>query len=163
LGTIDDLVSNNAEYAASFDLADLPTPPARKLVVVTCMDSRIDVLETLGLRLGEAHILRNAGGVVTEDTIRSLTLSQRTLGTEEVMLIHHTRCGLHGVRDDELVAQLEQETGAAPAWKPGGFADIDEDVRESIARVKASPFVPHTDRIRGFVYDVDTGRLREVH
>jgi carbonic anhydrase len=162
MSATDDVLRGNQAYAASFEHRELPTPPAKKLVVVTCMDSRIDVQAMLGMKLGEAHILRNAGGLVTDDTIRSLALSQRMLGTEEVMLIHHTRCGLHGVSDDEVVEQLEQETGVAPGWKPGGFADVDEDVRESIARVRASPFLPHTDRVRGFVYDVDTGRLREV-
>jgi carbonic anhydrase len=162
MSATDDVLTNNAEYAEQFDGAGLPAPPARKLVVVTCMDARIDVHAVLGLSDGDAHVLRNAGGVVTDDTIRSLAISQRMLGTEEVMLVHHTKCGMQSFTDEEFARELERETGVAPEWAPGAFADLERDVRESIARVKASPFVPNTDAVRGFVYDVETGRLAEV-
>jgi carbonic anhydrase len=162
MSATDDALQNNEQYAASFDRGDLPAPPAKKLVVVTCMDARIDVHAVLGLDDGDAHVLRNAGGVVTDDTIRSLAISQRMLGTEEVMLVHHTRCGLMSFTDEEFARELERETGVAPEWAPGAFTDLEGDVRESIARVKASPFVPNTDSVRGFVYDVETGRLAEV-
>jgi carbonic anhydrase len=162
MSSTDDVLRNNQAYAASFDHGELPAPPARRLVVVTCMDARIDVHAVLGLAEGDAHVLRNAGGVVTDDTIRSLAISQRMLGTEEVLLMHHTRCGMQSFTDEEFAGELERETGARPEWEPGAFADLDEDVRESIARVKASPFLPNTDSVRGFVYDVETGRLREV-
>jgi carbonic anhydrase len=162
MSATDDALQNNEQYAASFDRGDLPAPPAKKLVVVTCMDARIDVHAVLGLDDGDAHVLRNAGGVVTDDTIRSLAISQRMLGTEEVMLVHHTRCGLMSFTDEEFARELERETGVAPGWAPGAFTDLEGDVRESIARVKASPFVPNTGSVRGFVYDVETGRLAEV-
>jgi carbonic anhydrase len=162
MSATDDVLSNNAEYAEHFANGDLPAPPARKLVVVTCMDARIDVHAVLGLRDGDAHVLRNAGGVVTDDTIRSLVISQRALGTDAVALIHHTRCGMLGVDEDEFKQQLEDETGQRPEWPLGGFSDVDEDVRESMARVRESPFVGKKDQVRGFVYDVETGRLREV-
>ena len=162
MSAIDDALRNNEAYAASFDHGELAAPPAKKLVVVTCMDARIDVHHVLGVGEGDIHVLRNAGGVVTDDTIRSLALSQRALGTEEVLLMHHTRCGISGLDDDEFAAQLEEETGVAPEWRAGGFDDVDQDVRESIARVKDSPFIPHKESVRGFVYDVETGRLREV-
>lgn len=162
MSSIDDALRGNHAYAAAFRHGELPAPPAKKLVVVTCMDARIDVQAALGLGLGDAHVLRNAGGIVTDDTIRSLALSQRALGTEEILLMHHTGCGLLGVSDEDFARELEQETGTAPAWRAGGFTDVDSDVRESIARIQASPFVPHKDAVRGFVYDVETGRLREV-
>jgi carbonic anhydrase len=162
MSATDDVLSNNAEYTESFAGAGLPAPPARKLVVVTCMDARIDVHAVLGLRDGDAHVLRNAGGVVTDDTIRSLAISQRMLGTEEVMLVHHTKCGMQSFTDEDFARELERETGVAPEWAPGAFADLDGDVRESIARVKSSPFLPRRDAVRGFVYEVETGRLREV-
>jgi carbonic anhydrase len=162
MSATDDVLRNNETYASGFEHGELPAPPARRLVVVTCMDARIDVHAALGLGEGDAHVLRNAGGVVTDDTIRSLAISQRMLGTEEVMLIHHTRCGMQSFTDDEFTQALEQETGERPEWSPGAFADLEADVRESIARVKASPFLPNTDSVRGFVYDVETGRLREI-
>jgi carbonic anhydrase len=158
----DDLLANNEAYAASFDKGDLPLPPAKKLTVVACMDSRIDLFGMLGLQHGDAHLLRNAGGVVTDDVIRSIAISQRLLGTEELMLIHHTDCGMLKITDDGFRHDLEEETGIRPAWAAEAFRDLDGDVRQSIARVKTSPFIPHRDRVRGFVYEVETGRLREV-
>ena len=158
----DDLLANNESYAGSFDKADLPLPPARKAAVVACMDARMNVFGMLGLTEGDAHVIRNAGGVVTDDAIRSLAISQRLLGTEEIILIHHTGCGMLTFTDDEFKAAIEKDTGIRPTWAPEAFSDLDGDVRQSIARVKASPFIPHTDAVRGFVYEVETGRLREV-
>lgn len=162
MSAIDDALEANEGYADGFDAGELPAPPAKKLVVVSCMDARIDVHQVLGLREGDAHVLRNAGGVVTDDTIRSIAISQRELGTEEVLLMHHTRCGLLGLDDNAFAEALEQETGVAPPWGAGGFDDIEDDVRASIDRIKDSPFIPRKDGVRGFVYDVESGRLREV-
>jgi carbonic anhydrase len=162
MAVTDELLTNNAAYAEGFAKGDLPMPPARKVAVVACMDARLDPARVLGLEEGDAHVIRNAGGVVTEDAIRSLAISQTLLGTEEIVLIHHTDCGMLTFTDDELRAQLQQRTGIKPTWAPESFADLDADVRQSIARVKASPFIPHRDRVRGFVYEVETGRLREV-
>jgi carbonic anhydrase len=162
MSVTDELLRNNEAYAATFDKADLPTPPARKLAIVACMDSRLDVHAALGLQIGDAHVIRNAGGVITDDAIRSLTISQRLLGTEEIILIHHTQCGLQLISDDQFKQRLQEETGLKPAWATEAFTDLDEDVRQSIARIKSNPFIPHTNAVRGFVYDVDTGRLREV-
>ena len=156
------LLANAARYAAGFDRPPLPRAPALRLAVVACMDSRIDLFALFGLRDGEAHLLRNAGGVVTDDVIRSLAVSQRLFGTEEVVLVHHTDCGLQSVGDDEFRRRIQDETGIRPPWALDAFADVDEDARQSIARVRASPFVPRRERVRGFVYDVDSGRLREV-
>ena len=136
--------------------------PAKRLAIVTCMDARIEPLRLLGLELGDAHVIRNAGGIVTDDEIRSLAISQRLLGTEEVMLIHHTRCGMLGLADDDFRRTLREEAGEEPEWHPGGFEDLDEAVRDAIDRVRSSPFLAHTDRVRGYVYDVDSGDLREV-
>jgi carbonic anhydrase len=158
----EDLLANNESYAGSFDKADLPLPPARKVAVVACMDARLNVYGMLGLTEGDAHVIRNAGGVVTDDAIRSLAISQRLLGTEEIILIHHTDCGMLTFTDDEFRAAIEKDTGIRPTWAPEAFPDLDGDVRQSIARVKASRFIPHTDAVRGFVYEVETGRLREV-
>jgi len=158
----DELLANNESYAASFDKADLPSAPAKKTAVVACMDARLNVYGALGLTEGDAHVIRNAGGVVTDDTIRSLAISQRLLGTEEIVLIHHTGCGMLTFTDDEFKAAIERDTGIRPPWAAEAFTDLDDDVRQSIARVKASPFIPHTDAVRGFVYEVETGRLREV-
>jgi carbonic anhydrase len=160
----DDLLANNAAYARSFSAATagLKAAPARRLAVVACMDSRLNVYGALGLSEGDCHVIRNAGGVVTDDAIRSLAISQRLLGTEEVVLIHHTDCGMLSFRDDEFRASIERDTGIRPPWAAEAFADLDQDVRQSIARVRASPFLPHKDSIRGFVYEVETGRLREV-
>jgi carbonic anhydrase len=162
MSATDDLLHNNDAYASSFDKGDLAIPPAKKVAVVACMDARIIVSRILGLEEGEAHVIRNAGGVVTDDTIRSLAISQRLLGTEEIILIHHTGCGMLTFSDDEFRAQIEQDTGIRPEWAAEAFSDLDGDVRQSIARVKASPFLPHKDGVRGFVYEVETGRLREV-
>jgi len=162
MSATDELLANNEAYAASFHDADLPLPPAKKVAVVACMDSRLDVHGLLGLHVGDAHVIRNAGGVVTDDEIRSLVISQRKLATEEIILIHHTDCGMQTFTDDELKRELEQETGVKPPWAVEAFSDLDADVRQSIARIKASPFIPRKDSVRGFVYDVDTGRLREV-
>jgi carbonic anhydrase len=161
--TIDELLANNREFAASLPARHLDVHPSRRLSVVTCMDSRLDVFAALGLGDGEAHVLRNAGGVITDDVIRSLAVSQRRLGTREVMLIHHTDCGMQTLSDDGFRAELQEATGVAPAWAIESFTDVDADVRQSILRVRRSPFLPHRDRVRGFVYDVDTHRLREVH
>jgi carbonic anhydrase len=158
----DDLLRNNESYAESFDKADLPMPPAKKTAVVACMDARLDPARALGLQEGDAHVIRNAGGVITEDAIRSLAISQRLLGTEEIILIHHTDCGMLTFSDDEFKASIVQETGIKPGWAAEAFGDLDEDVRQSIARIKASPFIPKKDGVRGFVYEVETGRLREV-
>jgi carbonic anhydrase len=158
----DELLRNAERYAASFDKGDLPLPPAKKVAVVACMDARLDPQALLGLQEGDAHVIRNAGGVITDDEIRSLAISQRLLGTEEIILIHHTDCGMLTFGDDEFRRQVQEDTGIKPEWAAEAFSDLDEDVRQSIARIKASPFVPRTDAVRGFVYEVETGRLREV-
>jgi carbonic anhydrase len=162
VSSTDDLLANNDGYAASFDKADLPLPPARKAAVIACMDARLNIYGMLGLSEGDAHVIRNAGGVVTDDAIRSLAISQRLLGTEEIILIHHTGCGMLTFTDDQFRADIEKDTGIKPTWAAEAFPDLDADVRQSIARVKASPFVPHKDSVRGFVYEVESGRLREV-
>ena len=162
MSTTDELVHNNEAYTASFDKGDLPLPPAKKMAVVACMDARLQVYDVLGLDVGDSHIIRNAGGVVTDDVIRSLAISQRLLGTEEIVLVHHTDCGMLTFTDDQFKADLEEETGIKPAWAAEAFTDLDADVRQSIARIKASPFIPRTDAVRGFVYDVHTGALNEV-
>lgn len=159
---IDELVDNARSYAESFDQGHLPLPPARKLAVLACMDSRMDIFGLLGLPVGEAHIIRNAGGVVTADVIRSLALSQRRMGTEAIMLIHHTECGMELVSDEEFRASLQDELGVEPPWSVPTFKDLAQDVRESIARIKDSPFIPKTDDVRGFVFDVKTGELSEI-
>jgi carbonic anhydrase len=157
----DQLLANNETYAAAFQ-GPLPLPPARGVAVVACMDARLNVYRILGLAEGEAHVIRNAGGVITDDEIRSLTISQRLLGTREIILIHHTDCGMLTFTDDDFKASILKETGIKPAWAAEAFPDLDEDVRQSIARIKASPFIPHTDSVRGFIFDVATGKLREV-
>jgi carbonic anhydrase len=162
MSAIDDLFANNETWAASTPPLDLDVRPTRKLAIVACMDSRLNVFAVLGLRDGEAHIVRNAGGVITDDVIRSLAISQRRLGTREVMLIHHTRCGMQTVTDDEFRAELQQATGVAPAFAIESFTDLDADVRQSILRVRRSPFIEHRDGVRGFIYDVDSHELREV-
>lgn len=158
----DQLLKNNQSYAKNHSKGNLPIPPSRKLAVVACMDARLDPSKILGLFEGEAHVIRNAGGVATDDAIRSLLISQRLLGTEEVILIHHTDCGMLTFTDDGLKKKIESETGIRPAFALEAFSDLDGDVRQSIARIKASPFIPNKDKVRGFVYDVKTGRLREV-
>jgi carbonic anhydrase len=162
VSSTDELLANNESYAASFDKGELPVPPGKKVAVIACMDARLNVYGMLGLTEGDAHVIRNAGGVVTDDEIRSLAISQRLLGTEEIILIHHTDCGMLTFTDDEFRAAIEKDTGVKPAWAAEAFADVDADVRQSIARIKASPFIPHNDAVRGFVYEVETGRLREV-
>lgn len=163
MDAIDELLANNEAFAAARPTGHLDVRPNRKLAIVTCMDSRIDVFAALGLNGGEAHILRNAGGVVTDDVIRSLAVSQRKLGTREVMLIHHTNCGMQSLTDDGFRAELQQATGVAPAFAIESFTDVEADVRQSILRVRQSQFLAHRDMVRGFVYDVDTNRLREIH
>ena len=162
MATIDDLLESNAAYAASFDAGDAPVPPALGLAVIACMDARLDTHALLGIGVGDAHVIRNAGGVVTDDAIRSLTISQRLLGTTSIMLIHHTDCGMLTFRDDDVKDAIEAETGIRPSFAMEAFPDLDGDVRQSIARIKASPFVPNKDDIRGFVYDCATGKLSEV-
>ncbi len=162
MSEVDKLVENNASYAAGFEEAGAGKVPDRKVAVVACMDARLDVYRLLGLELGQAHVIRNAGGVVTEDTIRSLLISQRYLDTREVMLVHHSDCGMIGLGEDQERIEIERDTGIRPPFALEGFADLDEDVRQSIRRLEASPFLPDKDGIRGFVYDVATGGLREV-
>lgn len=157
-----DLIRNAEAYAAGFDRGRLERPPGRRLAVVTCMDARINLFSLLGLREGDAHIIRNAGGVITDDEIRSLAISQRLMGTKEILLIHHTDCGMQAFNDAEFRAELEAETGVPVPWDTEAFEDLDLDVLKSIARIQASPFIPHTDRVRGFVYEVERGVLREV-
>ncbi len=159
---IDDLLENNASYAASFDKGALPLPPGLNLAVVACMDARLDTHKLLGIGEGDAHVIRNAGGVVTDDAIRSLTISQRLLGTTSILLIHHTDCGMLTFRDDAVKDAIVADTGLRPAFALEAFGDLDADVRQSIARIQASPFVPHKDDVRGFVYDCASGRLNEV-
>jgi len=163
VNVIDDLVANNWSFAASLPVRHLDVRPVRRLAIVTCMDSRLDVFAALGLRNGEAHVLRNAGGVITDDVIRSLAVSQRRLGTREVMLIHHTECGMQTLTDDGFRDELQEATGVAPAFAIESFTDLDADVSQSILRVRRSPFLLHRDIVRGFTYDVDTHRLREIH
>jgi carbonic anhydrase len=163
MSNTDELLANNESYVAGFgDKADLPLPPAAKTAVVACMDARLHVYGALGLKEGDAHVIRNAGGVVTDDAIRSLAISQRLLGTEEIILIHHTDCGMLTFHDDDFKDSIEQDTGIRPPWAAEAFRDLDADIKQSIARVKASPFIPNTDSVRGFVYEVETGKLREV-
>ena len=162
MSVTDELMRNADAYAASFDKGDLPLPPAKKIAIVACMDARLLPGRLLGLEEGDAHVIRNAGGVVTDDEIRSLSISQRLLGTEEIVLIHHTDCGMLTFTDDEFKQSIQKETGIKPEWAAEAFSDIEEDVRQSMARVKASPFIPRKDSVRGFVYEVETGKLREV-
>jgi carbonic anhydrase len=162
MSVTDELLKNNEEYAGSFDKGDLPLPPAKGVAVVACMDARLDVHKMLGLQEGDAHVIRNAGGVITDDEIRSLTISQRLLGTTEVILIHHTDCGMLTFTDEEVADQIEADTGVRPPFALEAFPDLDDDVRRSIDRIRTNPFIPNKDSVRGFVYEVETGRLREV-
>ena len=162
MSATDEMLAANQAYASSFDKGELPTPPGRKTAVVACMDARLNVYGALGLSEGDAHVIRNAGGIVTQDELRSLAISQRLLATTEIILIHHTDCGMLAFSDADFKSAIEQETGVRPSWAAESFSDLDGDVRQSIARIKASPFVPHKQLIRGFVYEVETGRLREV-
>ena len=161
MSVTDDYLKNNEVYASTFS-GPLPLPPSKHVAVVACMDARLDVYRILGLGDGEAHVIRNAGGVVTDDEIRSLAISHRLLGTTEVILIHHTDCGMLTFTDDQFKRSIQDETGIKPEWAAEAFTDLDEDVRQSIARIKASPFIPHKEAVRGFVFDVATGKLDEV-
>ncbi|HEY8451344.1 MAG: carbonic anhydrase [Micromonosporaceae bacterium] len=158
----DELLTNAEAYARNFTKGDLPLPPARKVAVLACMDARLNVYGLLGLQEGDAHVIRNAGGVVTADARRSLTISQRLLGTREIILIHHTGCGMLTFTDEAFAAAIEADTGQRPDWTAQTFTDVEEDVRRSIAAITSDPFIPHRDQVRGFVYEVETGRLREV-
>ena len=162
MSATEELLANNSLYAQGFDKGDLPLPPGKKVAIVACMDARLNVYGALGLSEGDAHVIRNAGGVVTDDEIRSLAISQRLLGTEEIILIHHTDCGMLTFTDDDFKKSIQDDTGIKPEWAAEAFPDLDGDVRQSIARIKASPFIPRKDSVRGFVYEVETGRLREV-
>jgi carbonic anhydrase len=161
MSATDELLANNRRYADGFT-GPLPLPPAKGVAVVACMDARLNLYALLGLEEGQAHVIRNAGGAVTDDGIRSLAISQRLLGTREIILIHHTDCGMLTFTDDDFRAAIQADTGIRPAWSAEAFSDLDADVRQSIARIKASPFVPHKDSVRGFVFDVATGKLNEV-
>jgi carbonic anhydrase len=161
MSATDELVRNNERYAKAFDKGDLPLPPGKGIAILACMDARLNLYGLFGLREGDAHIIRNAGGVVTDDAIRSLALSQRLLGTDEIVLVHHTGCGMLTFTDDAFRQQVEQDTGVRPPWAPEAFADLDQDLRQSIARITASPFIPNKN-VRGFVYEVEKGSLREV-
>jgi carbonic anhydrase len=161
MSVTDELLANNARYTATFR-GPLPLPPAKKVAVVACMDARLDIYRILGLHEGEAHVIRNAGGVVTDDEIRSLAISQRLLGTREIILIHHTDCGMLTFTDNQFKRSIQDDTGIKPAWSAEAFQDLDEDVRQSITRIKSSPFVPNKDSTRGFVFNVATGKLNEV-
>lgn len=161
MSVTDELLRSNEAYARSFTKGNLPLPPSKEIAVVACMDARLDVHKILGLQEGDAHVIRNAGGVVTDDAIRSLVISQRLLGTREVILVHHTDCGMVTFTDDQVKRQIEEEVGIRPPFALEAFPDLERDVLQSIARIKASPFIPHKD-VRGFIYDVRTGRLREV-
>ena len=161
MSVTDELLANNARYAESFS-GPLPLPPSRHIAVLACMDARLDVYRVLGLGEGEAHVIRNAGGVVTDDEIRSLAISQRLLGTKEIALIHHTDCGMLTFTDEELLGAIEQDTGVRPTWACEIFSDLEDDVRQSIKRITDSPFIPDKSSVRGFVFDVATGRLTEV-
>ncbi|MGD1238218.1 beta-class carbonic anhydrase [Mycobacterium seoulense] len=157
----DDFLANNARYASTFH-GPLPMPPGKHVAVVACMDARLDVYRALGLNEGEAHVIRNAGGVVTDDVIRSLAISQRLLGTREIILIHHTDCGMLTFTDDDFKRAIQEETGVKPPWAPESFPDVAEDVLQSLRRIEASPFVTKHGSARGFVFDVATGKLEEV-
>jgi carbonic anhydrase len=162
MSVTDQLVKNNASYADGFTKGDLPMPPGKKVAVLACMDARLDVHKILGLEEGDAHVIRSAGGVATDDAIRSLVISQRLLGTEEIVLIHHTDCGMLTFRDDELKGAIQEETGIKPQFALEAFGDVEEDVRQSIRRIEATPFIPKKTSVRGFVYDVKSGKLDEV-
>jgi carbonic anhydrase len=161
MSVTDELLRNAESYAASFDQGDLPAAPGKKVAVVACMDTRLSPYAILGISEGDAHVIRNAGGVVTDEEIRSLAISQHLLGTEEIILIQHTRCGMLSFTDDEFAARLEAETGVRPDWRAHAFRDLEESVRTQIRRIEESPFIPRKS-VRGFVYEVETGRLREV-
>jgi carbonic anhydrase len=162
MSVTDELLTNAERYAASFDKGDLPLPPAKQIAIVACMDARLNPYGLLGLSEGDAHVIRNAGGVITADELRSLAISQRLLNTQEIILIHHTDCGMLTFTDDGFKASIQDEVGIKPTWAAEAFTDLDADVKQSIARIKADPFIPLKDSVRGFVYEVETGKLREV-
>src|SRR5512133_937673 len=162
MSVIDELIANATTYSDSFDSGNLPLPPAKRVAIVACMDARLNPYGLLGLHEGDAHVIRNAGGVVTDDEIRSLAISQRLLGTEEVILMHHTDCGMLTFSDEDFRRQIQEDTGIKPGWSAEAFDDLEADVRQSMERIKSSPFIPNKDSIRGFIYEVETGRLREV-
>lgn len=162
MSTTDQLLENAKAYEASFTKGDLPLPPGRKIAIVACMDARLNPYGLLGLQEGDAHVIRNAGGVITDDEIRSLSISQRLLGTEEIVLIHHTDCGMLTFTDDEFKKSIQDETGIKPEWAAEAFPNLEEDVKQSLARIQASPFIPKKDSVRGFIYHVETGALTEV-
>ncbi len=162
MSVTDELLRNNEAYAQAFDKGDLPLPPGKGVAVVACMDARLNVYGMLGLEEGDAHVIRNAGGVITDDEIRSLAISQRLLGTREIILIHHTDCGMLTFSEDEVKQQIQLDVGVKPHFSMETFSNLEEDVRQSIARIQASLFIPHKDAVRGFVYEVETGRLREA-
>ncbi len=162
MSATDDLLKNNESYAAGFDKGGLPLPPAKKVAVVACMDARLVPTKLLGLEEGDAHVIRNAGGVITDEEIRSLAISQNLLGTEEIILIHHTDCGMLTFTDEQFKAKLEESTGQRPDWHSGAFGDLEGNVRDSIKKIVDNPFIPKTESVRGFVYEVETGKLREV-
>ena len=162
MSVTDELLANAERYAATFDQGDLPLPPARKVAVLACMDARLNPYGLLGLREGDAHVIRNAGGVVTADELRSLAISQRLLGTTEIILIHHTDCGMLTFTDDEFKTAIQAEVGIKPPWSAEAFTDLDDDVRQSVKRIQDDPFIPVKTSVRGFVYDVRTGKLAEV-
>ncbi len=162
MSTTDQLLKNNAVYASAFDKGSLPMPPGKQIAIVACMDARLETGRLLGIEEGDAHVIRNAGGVVSDDVIRSLTISQRLLGTREILLIHHTDCGMLTFTDAALKEQVEKDTGIRPPFAFDAFASVEADVTQSIARIKASPFIPYKDQVRGFVFEVETGKLREV-
>jgi len=162
MSVTEELLRNAEDYAERFDRGDLALPPAKRVAVLACMDARLNPYRLLGLSEGDAHVIQNAGGVVTDDEIRSLAISQRLLGTEEIILIHHTDCGMLTFTDDDFKQSIQEDVGIKPHWSAEAFGDLEDDVRQSIARIKSSPFVPHKDSVRGFVYDVETGKLSEV-
>jgi carbonic anhydrase len=162
MNSIEDCLNNNATYAEAFSFGSLPTPPRKRLAIVTCMDARLETGSALGLNEGDAHIIRNAGGVVTDDVIRSLIISQRLLQTREIMVLHHSGCGMLTFTDQSLKDSLEEETGIRPSFSIETFSNLEDDVRQSIARIQSSPFIPHKENIRGFIYKVETGRIHEV-
>jgi len=162
MSATEQLLSQNNTYAEAFDRGDLAAPPALRIAIVACMDARLDPARMLGIEIGDAHVIRNAGGVITDDVIRSLAISQHHLGTEEIMLLHHTRCGMQTFTDDEFADTLQREAGERPPWSARAFEDLEEDVRDSMRRIRESPFLPRRDAVRGFVYEVETGRVREV-
>jgi carbonic anhydrase len=162
MSTTDSLLENNEAYAGAFDKGDLPLPPGRKVAVLACLDARLDPARALGLEEGDAHVIRNAGGIASDDALRSLAISQHLLGTEEIVVIHHTDFGMLTFDDDSFADRLESETGQRPEWRAHAFSDLENDVRDSVKRIKEDPFVPRTDSVRGFVYEVESGRLREV-